>query len=285
MSKLSKIKIITDSVSDLPSDLVSKWDIEVVPLSINFQEETYKDGIDITNEVFYKKLRECTTLPTTSQVNTIEFLDVYKKFYDEYDHFIVITISSELSGTYQSAVSAGEDQELKDKVTVIDSKGITLGQGLIVLEAARMAKRGEEKDAIIKRINNMIKKIEYILVVDTLEYLKKGGRLSATKAFVGQTLKIKPVLTMQDGKLIQSSKIRGRKKVISWIIKQIEKSGVDLSTRTIGINHTDSKEFACQLKEKIQKKFTPKEIVFGDVGATVGTHAGPGAVAVYFEKN
>lgn len=285
MKNLGKIKIIADSVSDLPSDLASEWDIEVVPLTINFQDKSYKDGIDLTNDEFYNKLQECTLLPTTSQVNPSEFLDVYKKFYKEYDHFIVITISSELSGTYQAAISASEIGQLQDRVTVIDSKGITLGQGLMALEAARMVKRGEEKDAIIKRIHNMIEKTEYLLVVDTLEYLKKGGRLSATKAFVGETLKIKPVLTMKDGKLIQTSKIRGRKKVISWILKEIQKSGVDLSTQTIGIVHTYCREFAQELVEKVEEGFDPKEIILSDVGATVGTHAGPGALAIIFEKD
>lgn len=282
---MGKIKIITDSVGDLPQDLAEEWDVEIVPLTINFEDGSYRDGVDIKSDEFYKKLRTCDRLPTTAQVTPSEFLEVYKKYSNEYDDFIVITISSAMSGTFQSAVTASEIGGLEDRVTVIDSKGITLGQGLMVLEAARMAKRGESKEEIINRINEMVEKVEYILVVDTLEYLKKGGRLSATKAFVGEALKIKPVLTMKDGKLIQTGKIRGRKKVIKWIMEELKESKVDFSKQTIGVNHTDSREFAEELAEKIQKNFAPKEIILGDVGATVGTHAGPGAVAVYFEKN
>ncbi|MTI46978.1 DegV family protein [Sporosalibacterium faouarense] len=281
---MDKIKIITDSVSDIPVSIAKDLDIDIVPLTINFEDGSYRDGIEITNEEFYKKLSECDKLPTTSQVTLGEFLEVYKKYINEYDHIIVITMSFELSGTYQSAITAAEIGEIEDKVTVIDSKGITLGQGLMVLEAARMAKRGESKDKIVDRVQQMIRSIEYIFVVDTLENLKKGGRLSATKAYVGEKLKIKPVLTMEKGKLIMTGKVRGRKKVINWLIKEIKKKDIDFSNQTIAINHTDCKDFAIELYEQVQKHFSPKEIIMGEVGATVGTHAGTGAVAIYFES-
>lgn len=281
---MAKIKIMTDSVSDLPIDIIENLDIEVVPLTINFEEESYKDGVEISNKEFYEKLENCKILPTTSQVTPGEFLERYKKFDNDYDHIIVITISFELSGTYQSAVTAAKLGGLEDKVTVIDSRGVTLGQGMIVIETARMAKRGEGKEKIIDRAKEMTETVEYILVMDTLKNLKKGGRLSATKAFVGEKLKIKPVLTMKDGKLIMVNKVRGRKKVINWIIKEMKKANVDFSKQPIGVNHTNCKDFAIELSEKIEETFEPKEIILGEVGATVGTHGGAGAIAVYFEN-
>ncbi len=280
---MGKVKIITDSVADIPPSLVKEWDIEVVPLTINFTDGSYKDGVDLTFDEFYKKLEESEKLPTTSQVSPAEFLEVYKKYENEYEHMIVFTISSEMSGTYQSANTAKEVGEMEDKVTVIDSRQITLCQGLMVLEAAKMAKRGREKDAIIDRVSEMIEKIRCIFVVDTLENLRKGGRLSVVKAYVGQKLNIKPVLTMRDGKLIMTGKIRGRKKVINWVIKELQKSEMDFSNQTMGINHTNCKDFGMELYERVKETFNPKEIIFGNVGATVGTHAGAGAIAVYYE--
>lgn len=284
MRLLGKIKIITDSIADIPTDLAKELDIEIVPLTINFEDGMYKDGVDITTEEFYEKLKGCDVLPSTTQVTPIEFLEVFNKYKDEYDHLIVITISSELSGTCQSAINASELGEIEDKVTVIDSRGITLGQGLLVIEAARMVRRGENKEVIVDRIKEMIDNTVYILVVDTLENLKKGGRLSVIKAYVGEKLNIKPVLTMKDGKLIMTGKVRGRKKVINWIIKEMKKKNIDFSKHTIGVNHTACKDFALELKKEVQAAFNPKEIVFGDVGPSVGTHAGIGAVAVYFEN-
>ncbi|WP_069649125.1 DegV family protein [Caloranaerobacter ferrireducens] len=281
---MEKIKIITDSVSDIPSQYIDEYDIEVVPLTINFENESYKDKVDITVDEFYKKMDESDKLPTTSQVTPMEFLNTYKKFQDDYDYLIVITLSSKLSGTYQSAITAAQIAEIEDKVIVVDSKGITLGQGLIVLEAARMAKNGKSKDEIIERLNELIDKLEYIIVVDSLENLKKLGRISATKAFLGEKLKIKPVITMQDGYIVQMDKIRGRKKVIKWIVEKIENENINLANQTIGINYARDKEFALVLIDAIKENFDVGEIVFGEVGCTVAIFAGTGAFAIYYEK-
>lgn len=282
---MEKIKIITDSVSDIPSQYIDEYDIEVVPLTINFENESYKDKVDITVHEFYKKMDESAKLPTTSQVTPMEFLNTYKKFQDDYDYLIVITLSSKLSGTYQSAITAMQLAEIEDKVIVVDSKGITLGQGLIVLEAAKMVKNGKSKDEIIERLNELIDKLEYIIVVDSLENLKKLGRISATKAFLGEKLKIKPVITMKDGYIVQMDKIRGRKKVIKWIIEKMKSDIVNLKNKTIGINYARNEEFGIELVNTIKENFDVGEIVFGEVGCTVAIFAGTGALAVYYEKN
>ncbi|RKD29096.1 DegV family protein [Thermohalobacter berrensis] len=282
---MERIKIITDSVSDIPSEYIKKYDIEVVPLTINFGSKSYKDKVDISIEEFYKMVEESEDLPTTSQITPVEFIDTYKKFIDSYDHLIVITMSSKLSGTYQSAVTASQIEGISEKVTVIDSKGITLGQGLLVIEAARMASNGKNKEDIINRINQMIDRLEYIIVVDTLENLKKGGRISSTKAFIGEKLKIKPVLTMDNGNIIVMDKIRGRKKIIKWIIKTLKKKSIDFSNKTIGINHAMAEDMAKDLMEKVKENFDVKEIVFGEVGCTVGVYAGTGAIAIHFQND
>ncbi|KPU27075.1 hypothetical protein TR13x_06665 [Caloranaerobacter sp. TR13] len=281
---MEKIKIITDSVSDIPSQYIDEYDIEVIPLTINFESESYKDKVDITVDEFYKKMDESNKLPTTSQVTPMEFLNTYEKFKDDYDYLIVITLSSKLSGTYQSAITAAQLAEIEDKVIVIDSKGITLGQGLIVLEAAKMAKNGKNKDEIIERLNELIDKLEYIIVVDSLENLKKLGRISATKAFLGEKLKIKPVITMKDGYIVQMDKIRGRKKVIKWIIEKMKSENVNLKDKTIAINYARNEEFGIELVDTIKENFDVSEIVFGEVGCTVAIFAGTGAFAIYYEK-
>lgn len=281
---MGRVKIIADSVSDIPKKYIEDLDIEVVPLTINFEDGSYRDGIDISTEEFYRKMGCSDKLPTTSQVTPKEFIDIYNKFKDDYEHIIVLTISSEMSGTYQSAMMAKKIIGLEDRITVIDSRGITLGQGLMAIEGARMAKVDENKDVIIDRLKDMVNHMDYIFVVDTLENLKKGGRLSVTKAFIGEKLKIKPVLNIENGKLTLKDKIRGRKKVIKWVIKKIKKMDMDFKDMTIGVNHTEAEEFAMELKEALEKELKPKEIIFGKVGATVGTHAGIGAIAVYFEN-
>ncbi|SHH36592.1 EDD domain protein, DegV family [Caloranaerobacter azorensis DSM 13643] len=281
---MEKIKIITDSVSDVPLQYIDEYDIEVVPLTINFESESYKDKVDITVDEFYKKMDENAKLPTTSQITPMEFLNIYEKFKDDYDYLIVITLSSKISGTYQSAITAMQLAEMEDKVTVIDSKGITLGQGLIVLEAAKMAKDGKSKDEIVERLNELIDKLEYIIVIDSLENLKKLGRISAAKAFLGEKLKIKPVITMRDGYIVQMDKIRGRKKAIKWIIEKIKSDNVNLENKTIGINHARNEEISLELVNAIRENFNVGEIIFSEVGCTVAIFAGTGAFAIYYER-
>ncbi len=278
-----RIKIITDSVADIPKDIAQALDITVLPLSVHFGSVSYKDGIDLTTKEFFNKLSKCDRLPTTSQVNPGEFKMVFEKYLQDYDHIICITMSEAMSGTYKAANIA---KELigSEKIDVFDSKAISFGFGLIVIEAARSVQNGDTLDQVRESIQYNIENLENLFIVDTLEYLKKGGRLSTAEAFVGNVLKIKPVITINNGKLVSIDKIRGRKRVINYFIDYLKKNQYDLSDKTVGLFHAVDYEYLDALVKVVKDEFEIKEIIRSEVGTVVGTHSGPGCLAMVFIK-
>lgn len=279
-----RIKIITDSVSDIPKDIAEKLNITVVPLSVHFGSTSYRDGVDLTTDEFFEKLSKSERLPTTSQVNPGEFKKVFEDHLEEYDHLICITMSQAMSGTYKAANIAKEFIGT-EKIDIYDSKAISFGFGLIVIEAARSAKTENSLDQIKKSIKYNIENLENLFIVDTLEYLKKGGRLSTAEAFVGNVLKIKPVITINnEGKLESIDKIRGRKRVINYFVDYINKNGYDLSGKTVGLFHAVDNDYLEKLIAVIKEQFDVKEIIESEVGTVVGTHSGPGCLAMVFIK-
>lgn len=275
------IRIVTDSVSDIPKDLINDLEIEVLPLTVNFENKSYRDGIDLSAEEFFTQMAKNPKLPTTSQVTPGEFLNVFKEMTSRGDEVIAILMSSKLSGTYNSAMMA--KNMLGDvEIDIIDSKGVTLGYGLLVIEGARMAKSGYTRKEIIDRITYMQEKLEYKFIVDTLENLYKGGRLNAAEAFMGKLLNIKPILTVKDGGLVLEDKVRGRKKAMKWLVDWLKDHNIDLSNQTIGVNHSNDEAYALELIDVIRENFEVKEIILSKTGCVVSTHAGQGAVAMYF---
>lgn len=277
------LKLITDSVADIPDDLARSLNIRIVPLQVNFGDGSYRDGVDITSEAFFEKLARAERLPTTAQVTPGEFFEVFQEEMALGNDLIVLTMSSKMSGTYNAACAAAEMTDPK-RVSVFDSRTITFGMGLSGVLAARDIQAGLARDVVEKnlqyRIDNMVCKF----AVDTLEYLRKGGRLSATEAFVGNLLNIKPILTVIDGELRGEDKVRGRKKAIRYIVDSIAAEGVDLSGRTVGLYHAMAPEYMAELREALEERFEIGEILCSYVGAVVGTHAGPGCVAVSYVK-
>lgn len=278
-----RIKVITDSVADIPKDIAKELNITVVPLSVHFGSITYKDGIDLSTNEFFDKLSKTERLPTTSQVNPGEFRKVFEDNLEEYDHLICITMSKAMSGTYKAANIAKEFIGV-DQIDIFDSKAISFGFGLIVIEAARSIKKGESLEQIRESIQYNINNLENLFIVDTLEYLKKGGRLSTAEAFVGNVLKIKPVITINDGQLESIDKIRGRKRVINYFIDYINKNNYDLSNKTVGFFHAVDNEYLDKLITEVSDEFNIKEIIKSEVGTVVGTHSGPGCLAMVFIK-
>ncbi len=277
------IRILADSVSDLPESYQKQYNIEILPLMVNFETESFKDGIDLKADEFFKKLKEATKLPTTSQVNPGTFIETFERIIAAGDEAVVILMSSDMSGTYNAALSA-IDYIGTDKISVVDSRAISFGYGLLVIEAARMAERGESRDVIAKEIRSQADQMVNLFVVDTLEYLQKGGRLSAGEAFIGNLLSIKPILTIEDGKLKSLDKVRGRKKAVKWIIDYLENENIDLSDKTVGFFHADDEEHMEEFMQEIIQRNKPKEIIRSSVGTVVGTHSGPGCVAISFKR-
>lgn len=275
------IKIVTDSVADVPKEIVDQLDIKVLPLTVNFEDGSFKDGIDITKQEFYKKLSSSKKLPTTSQISPANFIEAFNPLSKNGDDIIAILMSSKLSGTYNSAIAAKE--YLPDKnITVIDSKLVTFPQGLLVIEAARMASKGHTKTEIVDRVLYMRENMKCKFIVDDIEYLRKGGRLTPSQALIGKLLNIKPILTMNNGNLIYHDKVRGKKKAIKWVINWIKKNNYNLNEKTVGLFHSDNYEFLIDLRKELINNNAIREIIEAETGAVVGTHAGPGCIAIAF---
>ncbi|HHU63979.1 MAG TPA: DegV family protein [Clostridiales bacterium] len=283
---MNKIKIITDSVSDLPKNLVEKYDIKIMPLKVIIDGKVYRDWYDLTQEEFLKKLAQSKEMPKTTQVTPEEFMEAYEQEVRQGNTIISIHISSKCSGTYQSALLAKEEivsKYLHAKIHVIDSKLLSLSYGIMAVEAARMAEANIPVEKILERLHYMTQKMGCIFVVDTLEYLKRGGRLSATKAAIGSLLNIKPVINMKDGELYVFDKIRGNKKVIPKLLQYLDDlAGEDLENQTIGICHNISEEKLADYVAKIKERFNPKEIITSHYGSVVATHGGPGIISALF---
>lgn len=271
------VKIVTDSTSDLPKQIAEQYGISVVPLKVLFGDEEYRDGIDLTNEEFYTKMARQKELPTTAQVNPGEFEEEFSKHLDNGDDVIGIFISSKLSGTYSSAVMAKEILN-KGRIYVIDSKSATFGLGLLVIEAAEMAAQGIDAEEIYQRIEILKDQVVFYGVIDTLEYLKKGGRLSATSAIAGSILGIKPIISLIDGAVAVIGKARGRKKAFLWMMGDLKENHVDLNGKRICIAHAMAPEGIKELKQLILHQHKPKELVEFSLGPVIGTHAGPGCI-------
>ncbi|MTI56334.1 DegV family protein [Geosporobacter ferrireducens] len=278
---MKPIKIITDSLSDIPLSLVRQYEISVMPLTIRFGSQEYKDREDITTGQFFEKLKQSEQLPNTSQVPPNEFMREMEKALKAGYEVIVINGSSGVSGTHQSALMAAKQLD-STQITVIDTLALSYSCGMIVVEAARMAKEGKSKEEILHRIENMKKRVDHLFSVETLEFLKRGGRLSATKAAIGTILNVKPILTIQDGKVEPLDKVRGSKKIIPRMIELAKERGIERECERMGIAHGMNSEDFEVLKQEVIKEFAPQELVSTEIGCTIGTHTGPGLLAVFY---
>lgn len=273
------IRIITDSASDIVD--IKRDDLTVIPMIITFGEEQYQDGVTLSHEEFYEKLIESDTLPTTSQIPPFTFQEAVKKAVEQGEQVIIITMSGKFSGTWQSAMMAAE--EYTDSVYVVDSENVTVGERILVEYALRLKDYGLAAKDIVYELERIKKKIRLVALLDTLEYLKKGGRISKTVAFAGEMLSIKPVVAIEDGDVVIIGKARGSKKANNFIVERIQASGgIDFSKPYFlgytglsdGLIRKYAEDNISLWKEHV------KELSIETVGGTIGTHAGPGAIAV-----
>jgi len=279
---MSKIQIVTDSTADLSIDLIKQFNITVVPLRVNFDQETFLEGKELSPKDFYQKLTTVEKLPTTSQPSPGDFAAVYQELAaNGVKEIISIHLSKELSGTYQSALLAKSMVAEQIKVTVIDSKLVSMGLGLVVLAAARAAREEKTQEEICKIIFEVQNKIKTFFVVDTLEYLQKGGRIGKASSIVGTLLNIKPILTIADGEVHTFEKIRGKGKALDRIM-EIANENIQGKKVQCAITHSNCLDTALKLHEKILNELNCTEIYISDIGAVVGTHVGPGTVALMF---
>ena len=274
------VRIIIDSTVDVSPELLAR--VEVVPLTVSFGAEEYIDGVTITHEEFYNKLIESDVLPTTSQATPAAFADVFERLAAAGDSAVVITLAHQLSGTCQSARIAAEDY---DNIFVVDSGSVTLGAGILAEYALRCVDEGMDAESIAAAVEAKKEDVCLIAMLDTLEYLKKGGRISATVAFAGGLLNLKPVVNIKDGVINMLGKARGSRQGNNLLVQEINTAGgIDFSM-SILLGYTG-------LTDVLLKKYMTdsaalwengvEALHYTSIGSVVGTHAGPGAIAAAF---
>lgn len=278
-----KTRIIVDSTADLMPEYKSR--VSVVPLTVHFGEEEYIDGVTIDHKTFYEKLIESDVLPSTSQATPDAFMKEFEKAKTAGEAAVVITLASKFSGTYQSAMIAAADYE---NIYVVDSASAAMGSGILVELAFRLLDEGKSAEEIAAILEEEKKKIVIVALVDTLEYLKKGGRISKTGAFAGTVLNIKPVLSVVDGEINMLGKARGSKMGNNLLVQEIDKAGgIDFSKPVLlgysGISDALLQKYIEDSRYIWEGNL--KEVRYTTVGSVIGTHAGPGAVVVAFFKN
>lgn len=276
---MSDIKIICDTMNDVPQDVVDKYDIEVLPVTIMFEEKEYRAGVDLSGDEFYKMLRESKDMPKTSQITYATFTQVFNKYLDEGKTVLYLAGSSAGSGTYQSAMLAKSD--IEGPLYIFDTYSLCIGGGMLAKEAAIMANEGKDIESIIEKLEELKNKVQVYFSVDGLEYLHKGGRISGAKAAVGTLLNIKPILKIEDGLVKQKSQVRGSKKIIPVLMDKLkEEVGDDFSNTDVYVAYNDDTELKEQFIQKVKEKLNPRNVYEIQIGACVACHSGPDVIGI-----
>ena len=273
------IRIVTDSSADLPAQLVEELGITVVPLYVRFGEKVYRDRVDISEDEFYQRLLHDSIHPSTIQPTPQDFANVYQKLSLEADGIISIHISAKLSGTYNSALQGKEMIEKGCPIEVVDSMTTSMGLGLIDITAATVAKAGGDLQSVLEEVKQAIPNIHLLFLLDTLEYLLRGGRIGQAKALLGSILNVKPVLTFRDGEVVPAGQVRSRAKGIDRLF-DFTKNASNIQDLAVVYNTTPDEAQA--LRERLSTIFDKEQIKLSRVGPMLGVHAGPGALAVAF---
>ncbi|WP_342533959.1 DegV family protein [Lysinibacillus sp. FSL K6-0057] len=278
------MKIFTDSGCDLPKSYYEENDVVLLPLRVQLNNKEYEDVISIDSKEIYDAIRQGAQ-PKTSQVSPELFLKHFEELAKNDEEGIYIAFSSELSGTYSTAQMI-RNQVLEQypslKLVIIDSKCASLGHGLVVEEAVRLRNMGVSLEDTASKINNLAPQVEHLFTVEDLDYLAKGGRVSKASAFLGGLLSIKPILNVEDGKLVPIEKSRGRKKALNRMLDLMQERGGSFTNKIIGISHSDDAAFANEAKASIQERFSPQAVQITMIGSAIGSHVGPGTIAIFF---
>jgi DegV family protein with EDD domain len=271
------VKIVTDSVSDLPPEIASELGITVIPLNVRFGEEVFRNGIDLTTQQFYEKIKYSKTLPVTSVPSPGAFADAYDKLAEGTDEILAIILSSKLSGTYEVALQSIGLMKKKCRVEVIDSQWAVMAQGFIVMKAAQAAQAGASLDDVIDVTRKTVPRVDFHAAFDTLEYLKRGGRIGRAQAFLGSMLKINPIITMKDGVVEPARRTRSRTKAIDYLYNfAMSYSHIE----GIAVEDAACPDDAKLLVERLSSKFPKERIYRSKTTPVIGTHTGPGLLLV-----
>lgn len=276
---MSNIKIICDTMNDVPKNIMDKYDIEILPATIIFEGKEYRAGVDIDGDEFYQLLRGSENMPSTSQITYATFKDTFEKYLNEDKKVLYLAGSSSASGTYQSAMIARNDVE--GEVHIFDTYSLSIGGGMLIGEAARLAKENYDIEEIMKKLEEYKEKVQVYFSVDSLDYLHKGGRISGTKAAIGTLLNIKPILKIEDGLVKQKTQVRGSKKIIPSLMEQLKSEvGDDFSDKDVYVGYGDDIKEYEKFMEKVRAELNPRNVYPFRIGACVGCHSGPSVLGI-----
>ncbi|HIP87234.1 MAG TPA: DegV family protein [Anaerolineales bacterium] len=282
-SQKKKIAVVTDSTAYLPPEVQERLDIPVIPLNVVWGEEVLKDGEDITPAVFYQRLRAASTMPTTSQPSAGEFVDFFRRVAEEKntDTILGLFISADLSGTVASAEAA---RNLLDdlNIVVVDSRSTSMGLGFQAMAAAEVAQAGGSIEEALQAVETVRYRLHVLFVVDTLEFLHRGGRIGGAKRFLGTALKIKPILELENGRIESVEQVRTKKKAVARLVQIAQERKGNRPVSQAAVVHANASEDCRRLQEQIQEALSPQEIYITEVSPVIGTHTGPGTLGVAF---
>lgn len=277
------IRIITDSLCDLTMEHAEKLNIDILPLTVRFGEQDYKCGIELSNEEFYEKLETSSDNPSTAAVNPYEFEEKFKSYIDNGDDVVAILFSKHMSATYQSASIAAGNVD-SDRLHLIDCENGAMGQALLIETAVAMRDKGLSADEISEKITELLPKTKTYIVIDTMEYLKRGGRISKSAALIGGLMKLHPVLQVVADGAKPVDKVKGKKSCNAWLINKLLENPADTSYQLV-IGHSNAPERAEAFKEQLREAGITNDIFITCIGPIVGTHIGPNCLGIgYIEK-
>ena len=280
------IKIITDSACDLPKSLAEELGVEVLPIVVYINEKEYLDGVTIQTDEFYEEMKK-GSIVKTAQIPLAYFVERFESYANSEDYFVYLAFSSVLSGTYQTALLAYENVKEKYpdfKMSILDTKSVSLGLGVLVAETAMLVKDGASLEEVINYVAKHSIHMEHVFSVDNLEYLFRGGRVSKSQAFIGNVLNIKPILHVVDGALVPFEKVKGKKKVLSAFFDYIAKYGKDLDQQIVGIAHALNEQDAKIVQEHFETVYGTKKFIVNQLGCAIGAHCGPGLITLFFKN-
>ncbi|MFC1982027.1 DegV family protein, partial [Chloroflexota bacterium] len=266
------VRIVTDSLSDITSDIAEELGITVVPLTVLFGHEAFLDRVTISTDEFYYRLTHDSIWPTTTQPTPADFVDTYNKLSEETDEILVVTLSAKLSGTYESALNAKNQGEKKCRIEVIDSKTVAMGLGLIVITAAKAAQAGAKLDELTALVRNAMNRSHFIVYFDTLKYLAKGGRIGKAKGLLGSMLSVKQILTIKEGEMAPLTRKRSSGAGMDYIYNFVASFP---NIEGLAVEHTTTPEEADKLAERLGSVFPKKHIYRSTVSPVLGVHGGP----------
>lgn len=274
----AKVAIVVDSTAYLPPAIIEQYQMSVVPLLVNWDDQSLRDNVDITPDQFYQRLKTSKTMPTTSQPSPGDFKTAFEKAAQTAEAIVCLTISEPLSGTYASAMAAKQMVDIP--VEVVDSRSAAMGLGMMAIAAARAAEQGASHVEIADLVRSIIPKMRLLFVVDTLEFLHRGGRIGGASRYIGTLLSIKPILHLDDGKIQPLERVRTKSKALNHILG-IMAEEADMKKTHVSIIHAAAANEAHQLHGRIQE-LEPRQLYLSEISPVIGTHTGPGALGLVY---